>query len=56
MIYFDDKEIIIPKGISYNSFEASQFLSDISAALQEKGVSVPEKITYSDIANLIRSI
>ena len=58
MIYYEDEQIIIPKGISYNSVDNYPFsdLNEIKTALESKGVTVIEPLTISDIANYILTI
>lgn len=58
MIYYEDNQIIIPKGISYNSSEINEtsVLNQIREALESKGVTVEDPFTIFDVANYILSI
>lgn len=58
MIYYEDNQIIIPKGISYNSAEINEtsVLNQIREALESKGVTVEDPLTIFDVANYILSI
>lgn len=58
MIYYEDNQIIIPNGISYNSAEINEtsVLNQIREALESKGVTVEDPLTIFDVANYILSI
>lgn len=58
MIYYEDNQIIIPKGISYNSAEINEtsVLNQIREVLESKGVTVEDPLTIFDVANYILSI